>query len=133
MSDDTVECEYCGEEFKSQGLATHQRFCDEKPDEEQDGHDSSTDAISDEESPEDDDTTTRDNRSGRWSDFEADVVDRDNGECRRCSSDENLVVHTVDPDGKQRLQNALTLCEECDAYVEDFHPRTKRTAIHESV
>jgi hypothetical protein len=31
--DGRVECEYCGDKYKSQGLATHQRFCDTKPDE----------------------------------------------------------------------------------------------------
>ena len=99
-----VECEYCGEYFKEEGLATHHRFCDAA---EEDG--SQEDAG--------------------HSELEETILERDNDSCARCESEEHLVVHQIDPNRGDVRSNLVTLCEECDAELEGLHPRTKRSKI----
>lgn len=116
-SDDMAVCEFCDDEYKARGLATHQRFCDEA--EATDGTDD-TDETDDE-----GDTNTSVNRS----DFEDSVLERDDFECRRCGATDGLVVHPVDEEIGEVLNNNVTLCADCEADIEDYRPVTKRTAI----
>ncbi|MCU4744510.1 hypothetical protein [Natronoglomus mannanivorans] len=99
-----VECEYCGESFKEQGLATHQRFCDAaEEDDSQDG--------------------------AEYSELEEAVLERDGDVCARCEGTEHLVVHQIKPDHDDDQRYLVTLCEECDDELDGLHPRTKRTKI----
>jgi len=102
---DMVECEYCGEEFKSAGLGAHQRFCDD------------VDADDSEGENEEDS-------------FRADVLERDDRACLVCGSDDELVTHVVDESEPDELVNRLTLCEDCDENMAGLHPMTKRTKAH---
>ncbi|MCU4754253.1 hypothetical protein OB919_20095 [Halobacteria archaeon AArc-curdl1] len=101
-----VECEYCGELFKEQGLGTHQRFCGGA--EEEDGQDDPT-----------------------HTDLEETVLERDNRACRRCNVQDDLVVHRIDSAQSDNLRYLATLCVRCDGEIEGLHPRTKRTKIGE--
>jgi len=107
MTDEHVDCEYCGESFKKQGLAAHQRYCDAKEAEE-------ATAV-----PE-------------YEGTEAKVVDRDDERCLRCESTAELVVHQIAPDRDVAINNLVTLCEGCEADLDGLHPRTKRTKIAET-
>jgi hypothetical protein len=48
---DVVVCEYCGDEYKKQGLAAHQRFCDAKPVEGDEDPDGENGGIGEDERP----------------------------------------------------------------------------------
>lgn len=114
MSEESTEC-VCGFEAKnSQGLKVHQRSCDEyEPD---DGEDDAAAAEAEAQCD--------------YSDFEEDVIERDDGECVNCDTDSELVVHKIKPDGSdERLSNFKTLCEGCDDELEGLHHRSKRTLI----
>jgi 5-methylcytosine-specific restriction endonuclease McrA len=102
-----VECEYCGELFDEQGLATHKHYCDEAPDEDE------SEPMAD------------------YSELEREALDRDDGACVRCKAEAELTVHTVDPDVGEQLSNLMTLCVECEEEVSGLHPRTKRTKADE--
>lgn len=104
MPDEYVDCEYCDESYKKQGLAAHQRFCDAKEAEE---------------------ATTVPEYEGT----EATVVERDDDRCLRCDSSAELVVHQIAPDRGDAINNLVTLCEGCDSDLDGLHPRTKRTKI----
>lgn len=105
MSEDEVECEYCGDSFDKRGIGAHQASCDE--------------AIEETTQPDYDDS------------LEAKVRARDDGACVRCGATDSLTLHIVDPDvGSERIANVLTLCADCDDDVEGLHPRTKRSKIH---
>ncbi|NHX41403.1 MULTISPECIES: hypothetical protein [Haloarcula] len=102
---DMVECEYCGEKFKSAGLGTHQRFCD---------------AVDADESDDEEEENS----------FREDVIERDDGACLVCGNDDFLVAHVVDESEPDELVNRLTLCERCDMDLDGLHPMTKRTKAH---
>lgn len=107
MSDDDVQCEYCGEYFDKRGIGAHKASCNE--------------AIEETSQPDYDDT------------LEANVRARDNGACVRCGTTDSCTLHTIDPDvGSDRIANILTLCADCDDDVDGLHPRTKRSKIHNS-
>ncbi|WP_152422174.1 hypothetical protein [Natrialba asiatica] len=102
MSD--VECEYCGEAFKEQGLPAHQRYCDAVEEEGSQG------------GPE-------------YSDLEEAVLERDDNACVRCDADGDLIVHKIDPSGEDENRNLVSVCGDCDGEIDGLHPRTKRTKI----
>ena len=97
-----VECEYCGESFDKRGIGAHQRHCD--------------DAQQETMTPE-------------LAGLEAEVRERDDGQCASCGTDSGLVAHEVDPDVGQERANLVTLCGHCEAQLEGLHPRTKRTKL----
>ena len=97
---DTVECEFCGDEYKTQGLATHQRFCDEKPCDE--------------------------DASGR-SALASEALERDGHTCVNCGSTDELTAHMVDSVEPDRLANRISLCLDCHDEFDELHPLTKRT------
>ncbi|AUX08928.1 hypothetical protein AArcSl_1297 [Halalkaliarchaeum desulfuricum] len=101
---DTVECEYCGEEFDKRGIGAHKAHCD---------------------GAEEAQTAPRQAVDG----LEAEVYARDNGQCRRCGAEESLDVHQVDSDKEPVRANLVIVCAECEAEIEGLHPRTKRTKI----
>ncbi|CDK39654.1 hypothetical protein [Halorubrum sp. AJ67] len=107
MSDDQVECDYCGQEYDKRGIGAHEAHCDEATEEEM----------------------QPDSGASDLSTFEAEVRARDDGQCARCESIEALVVHDVDPDVEQERANAVTLCEQCEDELTGLHPLTKRTKI----
>lgn len=113
MTDNTdeVQCKYCGDWFKSQGLGTHQRYCDST---DSDNEDDTGDSI-------------LDDPSG----VEQRALDRDEESSFRCGAEAELTVHTVNSDVGQQLNNLLTLCEDCEELVSGLHPRTKRTIADE--
>lgn len=102
MSDDQVECDYCGQEYDKRGIGAHQAHCDE--------------ALGEEIQPD---------PSG----FEAEVRARDDGQCTGCGATEDLRVHDVDPDVGRERANCVTLCEPCEAELSRLHSLTKRTKI----
>jgi hypothetical protein len=137
---DVVVCEFCGDEYKKQGLAAHQRFCDEKPDEGDEDSDGENGGVGEDERPVEaeegdvpadegevsgDTPTPRDNLDP----IEQAAIDRDDGTCLHCGATDGLVVHVVDEDERERLANLFTLCDDCLPEFEDLHPLTKRTKI----
>lgn len=94
-----VPCKHCGEPFDKRGIGAHEAHCDG-------------------ETPEPELTP-----------LETSVHDRDNGRCRRCEADEDLVYHTVNGAIGRERPNVVTLCAACENEIEGVHPRTKRTKI----
>lgn len=136
------EC-VCGFESDSpQGIAAHQRHCEEHQDEDSPDSDVAPATVSTgSEGPEAEKIEAGDDypRSGDDSqedafDFEgveADVFERDDEQCRRCGdSRPPLVVAKIDEDGDERPANLVTLCEECDDELAGVNRRSKRTEIY---
>jgi hypothetical protein len=104
MSEDEVECEYCGESFHPQGIAAHQRHCE--PGEDDEGE------------------------SERMLEpIEEKANSRDGGLCVGCGTDRSLVFHRIDPDIEGDVTNIVTLCADCESKIEGLRPLTKRTKI----
>lgn len=111
-TDDRVPCDHCGELYDRRGIGAHEASCSE--------------ASSDEDTSAPSDTTDAD---PEWGGVELEVLERDNGQCRRCGSDEDLVVHVINRAILGKRSNLVTLCADCEAEIEGLHYRTKRTAI----
>jgi hypothetical protein len=59
--------------------------------------------------------------------LEQEAIDRDDGMCLECRSEDELTVHVVDPDDGDRLANRMTLCPECEEEYARLRPLTKRS------
>lgn len=128
------ECEFCGDEFKTQGLAAHQRYCDEKSTEadESDGGESKDDSSDvGENGPSTDERNAGSEATQKSHDnldqLDRDTFERDDWECLGCGATDELVSHTVDVCELPRLANRITLCQWCDEEFANYHPLTKRT------
>ena len=101
-----VECEFCGDEYDEQGLAAHQRYCDEAEE-------------------------AGSNNDAEYSELEETGLERDDRSCECCEDEDNLVVHEINPKYDDDIRYLVTLCKDCEAEIEGYHPRTKRTKIDE--
>lgn len=117
----TADCDYCGETFKTQGLATHERYCDAKEIEE-------AETVPDDGAGDDEHVTEW---QTMFDELETSIVERDDRACVRCGADAEITVHQVDPNRSRERNNLVTLCEDCEDELARFHPRTKRTLIAE--
>lgn len=123
MTDESeqVACEYCGEMFSPQGVSTHERYCDEKPDEDdEDGTADDADGASVlANSVEDED---------ELSDIQRAVLNRTDGDCERCGEGYET-FHLVREDKPESTRNLFALCRDCDDDLTNLHPHSKRTLV----
>jgi len=107
MSEHTCPCGF--ETDTPQGLGAHQRHCDEYQalQEEDEGGDEEDEPV--------------------FTHEEEEAYERDNGACRRCGADGDVVHRFRDNDDS--LPNLVTLCEGCESLIEGKNPHTKRTQV----
>lgn len=123
MTNDKTPCQYCGEEYSSQGVHAHERHCDENP-ENQDDEDET--AAADEGG--DSVFATSVNDDADLTEVEEVVRDRADGDCENCGEDYET-FHRIYPDEPEATSNLFALCGDCEAELEDLHPLTKRSKV----
>lgn len=108
-------CSGCGYEAEApQGLAAHQRSCEEYQAAEVSEEEASSEPLS---TPTSVSTAVAER-----------VYERDDETCVRCG-DNASVIHRYDDKIDNRPQNLVTLCQECDEFISGGDPFTKRSQV----
>lgn len=124
------EC-VCGFESDSpQGIAAHQRHCEEhQSDDSPDSVEDAATVSTAEAEPVGPDGPLVGEEDYDFEGVEADAFERDDEECVSCGSVSGLTIHRY-REGSDALTNLVTLCEECDEALTGLHYRTKRGEVN---